>query len=299
MEQIISINNLSYSFGDIEVLKYINLNVPKNSIYGFLGPNGAGKSTTIRILLNLIHVEHNKVFVNGDDVTKNRVKVLSNIGALIEHPSTYQHLSGRDNLKVTAKLLNTPRHRIAEVLEIVNLTKDADRKVKQYSLGMSQRLSLALALLNDPEILILDEPMNGLDPNGINEMRELIIKLKNDHGKTVFLSSHILSEIEKTATHIGIIDKGEIQFEGTMHELRNYRNPKLSIEVSNTKKAEKVILSVNQNPLQIKDNMIIMDQLARTEIAHINKLLVDNGVDVFQLTQQEDNLEDIFLNFTK
>ena len=204
---IIQTRGLDFYFKDFKALDQVNLNVPAGSIYGFLGPNGAGKTTTIRILLDLFHPKPGQVQVFGKDLGKNRVEILGKIGALIENPSIYKHLSGRQNLEVIRKMVGVPKSRIDEVLQIVRLVDNADKRAKNYSLGMCQRLGLAAALLTDPELLILDEPTNGLDPSGIIEMRELIIRLNKEHGKTIFLSSHILSEIEKLATDVAIIDQ--------------------------------------------------------------------------------------------
>ncbi|MEO8795829.1 MAG: ATP-binding cassette domain-containing protein, partial [Daejeonella sp.] len=203
-EFIIETRNLSYSFAKQKVLDDVSLQVPAGSIYGFLGPNGAGKTTTIKILLNLLRSDKNNVLLFGDEINTNRIKILSRIGALVEQPAIYNHLTGKENLYNRAMLLGISKQRIELVQNITGIGQYAGKKAGKYSLGMKQRLGIALALLPDPELLLLDEPTNGLDPNGIIEIRKLLQKLTSE-GKTVFVSSHILSEVEKMATHVGII----------------------------------------------------------------------------------------------
>jgi lantibiotic transport system ATP-binding protein len=215
---IIETRDLSFSYGKQQVLKGINLQVPEHSIFGFLGANGAGKSTTIRILLGLIRSEK-AVMLFGRELSRNKVELLAKVGALIDYPSFYDHLSARNNLKAIASLIGVKRERIDQTLELVGLDSISEKKVKHYSTGMKQRLGLAIALLNDPPLLILDEPANGLDPLGIIELRKLLLTLSHDHGKTIFVSSHILDELEKIATHIAILHKGALQFQGTKEKL--------------------------------------------------------------------------------
>lgn len=216
---IIEVKDLSYSYGKQKVLKGINLQVPENSIYGFLGVNGAGKSTTIRILMGLIAPGQNTTYLFGREFTKHSVEILGKVGALIDFATFYDHLSAYNNLKVITRLLGVNDSVISETLDRVGLDPTSDKKLKTYSSGMKQRLGLAIALINDPPLLILDEPANGLDPLGIIELRSLLLTLQSNHGKTIFVSSHILDELEKIATHVAIIHKGEIRFQGTKEEL--------------------------------------------------------------------------------
>lgn len=201
------------------MLKGINLLVPENSIFGFLGVNGAGKSTTIRILLGLIGAQPDSVFLFGREFTRNKIDLLSRVGALIDYPTFYDHLSANENLNVIITLLGLPKRKAQEMIELVGLNGVQNKKIKTFSVGMKQRLGLAMALLNNPPLLILDEPTNGLDPVGIIEFRKLLITLQRDHGKTIFLSSHILDELEKVATDIAIIHNGEIRFQGSKEAL--------------------------------------------------------------------------------
>lgn len=219
-DYIIQTQSLSFEYSkNRKVLDAISISVPKGSIYGFLGPNGAGKSTTMRLLTGIIPEQGNSIQLFGKPLQEQLPEVFTKIGSLVESPALYLHLSGINNLKYIAKLRGISDNKIPEILEIVNLSKDGNRKAKQYSLGMKQRLAIAMALLSEPELLLLDEPVNGLDPNGIVEMRKLLVKLNQEKGVTIFVSSHLLSEIEKMCTHVAIINHGKLQFEGTMKAL--------------------------------------------------------------------------------
>ena len=198
------------------VVDHLNLTVPEGCVYGFLGPNGAGKSTTMKMLLGLVHPTGGSVELLGHTLNEaNRIALLRQTGSLIESPSGYLHLTARENLSIVADLKDVDRKDISRVLEIVHLTKDADRKVGQYSLGMKQRLGIAMALLGSPKLLILDEPTNGLDPAGIQEMRSLIASMPQTTGATVLISSHLLGEIEQMVDQVGILNHGRLLFEGS------------------------------------------------------------------------------------
>ncbi|OEK05100.1 ABC transporter ATP-binding protein [Roseivirga misakiensis] len=299
-EPIIQTTGLDFYFKEFKALDQINLNVPQGSIFGFLGPNGAGKTTTIRILLDLFHSKPGQVKIFGKDLLQNKVEILGKVGALIENPSIYKHLSGRQNLEVIRKMVNVPKSRIQEVLKIVRLVDNADKKAKNYSLGMCQRLGLASALLTDPDLLILDEPTNGLDPSGIIEMRELILELNREHGKTIFLSSHILSEIEKLATDVAIIDEGKILYQGKLDGLQQQGSGiELIIEVDEVKKAAQILRDLNYTISEENGRSIHVPIESKKEVAKINKSLVTGDLDIFQLKTSEQNLESIFLNITK
>src|SRR5579862_2377388 len=231
---VISTEGLSFNFGNQQVVKSLSLQVPEGSIYGFLGPNGAGKTTTIKMLLNLLQTDQGSIHIFGKELTSNRIEILSQIGSLIEQPAIYGHLSGKENLMNRALLLQVPEKRVDEMLKLVHLENAATKKAGKYSLGMKQRLGIALALLSDPQLLILDEPTNGLDPNGIIEVRELLIRLVTQHKKTVFISSHLLAEVERMATHVGIIHRGELLFQGSINDLQALSQPQVQIETDNT-----------------------------------------------------------------
>jgi ABC-type multidrug transport system ATPase subunit len=295
---IIETKNLSYRFGVNQVLDNVSLKVEAGSIYGFLGPNGAGKTTTIKILLNLLRSDPEKVYLFEKEFSNNRIEILSKIVSLIEQPAIYHHLSGRENLINRAKLLQIPIRRVEEILKLVDLTESADKKAGKYSLGMKQRLGIGLALLPDPQLLILDEPTNGLDPNGIIEIRNLLRKLVYEMGKTVFISSHMLSEIEKIVSHLGIINRGILVFQGSLEELHKISKKQILIQVSDPEKANK-LLSENGYPSDLKDETIFTPYISNEITSEINKLLVINNHKVYSLSQSQENLENLFLSITQ
>ena len=226
MNNTLKITNLTKTYKGTKVLDNININVKSGSIYGFLGPNGAGKSTTIRIILGLIKTYTGNIEVFGNDI-KNRTEIISNIGSLVESPSYYDHLSAYKNLKICSIIKDVHPSKIDEVLKLVNLYDDKDKKAGKFSLGMKQRLGIAQALISNPDFLILDEPTNGLDPMGILEIRNLLISLSKDHNKTIFISSHLLSEMELIVDDVGIINKGNLLYEGSLYNLKkNYPDKK-------------------------------------------------------------------------
>lgn len=217
---IIETKNLTKSYADFTAVSGVSLHVQKGTVYGFLGPNGAGKSTTMKMFLGLTKPSGGTFSINGKKYPKNRVEILKEVGSFIEAPAFYGNLSGEENLNIVRRILDLPKSAVSEVLELVGLTEHKKRLAKKYSLGMKQRLGLASALIGKPPILILDEPTNGLDPVGIHEIRALIRSLPERFDCTVFVSSHLLSEIELMADHIGILNRGRLLFEGTLHELK-------------------------------------------------------------------------------
>ncbi|SKB77943.1 ABC transporter ATP-binding protein [Dyadobacter psychrophilus] len=217
---ILETNGLSHQFdGDGLVVNELAMRVPKGSIYGFLGPNGAGKTTTLRLILGLIKKQTGQIHIDGRPMEQNRVAILKEVGSLIDSPSFYGHLNAAENLRVFQKLYQSPKERIHEVLELVGLSRTGNKKAGRFSLGMKQRLGIAIALLHDPRFLILDEPTNGLDPGGMFEIRELLGRMNQQHGISILISSHLLSEMEKLVSHVGIINKGQLIFEGTLDAL--------------------------------------------------------------------------------
>ena len=298
-ELVIETKGLSYYFGAQKVVDNLSLQVEKGSIYGFLGPNGAGKTTSIKILLNLLKTPANTVFLFGKDINTHRIEILKRLGALVEQPAIYGHLSGKENLINRCILLNLKRSKAADLLQLVGLAEAADKKASNYSLGMKQRLGIALALLPDPELLLLDEPTNGLDPNGIIEIRNLMIDLATNHGKTILVSSHLLSEIERIATHVGIINKGKLLFQGTINELHNLSKPTLEIETSNIDGASTLLTQQGYilNTSTSKKLSLLFN--SAEESAKINTLLVSNGYQVSSITPVRKDLEHLFLDITK
>jgi ABC-type multidrug transport system ATPase subunit len=295
---VIKTEGLSFSFGAQQVVKSLSLQVPAGSIYGFLGPNGAGKTTTIKMLLNLLKTGEGSIHIFGQELQSNRISILSQIGSLIEQPAIYHHLTGKENLMNRALLLQVSEQRVDEMLKLVQLTNAASKKAGQYSLGMKQRLGIALALLSDPKLLILDEPTNGLDPNGIIEMRELMLRLVAG-GKTVFISSHLLAEIEKMATHVGIINNGQLMFQGTIHELQNINQPMIRIEVDNTVDAANFLKRNNFAVNDINHDHLYVPFISKQQIGDINTLLVKNGMTVFSINKHHKDLEQLFLDITQ
>jgi ABC-2 type transport system ATP-binding protein len=293
---LIQTNGLSFSFRKDEVtLRDLQLEVYKGSIYGFLGPNGAGKTTTLRLLLGLLKVENNPISIFGKDLNKHRLDILRRIGSLIEQPSLYGHLTARENLEVFRLAYSCKKERIDDVLEIVGLTHASRKKTKAYSLGMKQRLAIAITLLHDPDLLILDEPTNGLDPTGIIEMRELITRLNKDYGKTVLVSSHLLAEVEKIATHVGIIHQGNLLFQGTLTELQQLKstNTFLEIEVDDVESAKRLLH--NRNIRQAGDFTLHVAVENRESIAALNRTLVQNQIKVYKMIPAGNNLEELFI----
>ncbi len=296
---VIETHSLTRHFKERLAVDAVNLSVPSAGVYGFLGPNGAGKTTTIRMLLGLMRPDGGDIRLFDTALAGNRQALLRRVGALVETPSLYPHLTGRENLEVTRRLLGAPRNLLDRALDIVKLTADARRCVREYSLGMRQRLGLALALLNEPELLILDEPTNGLDPAGIHEMRDLLRRLPTQFGITVFLSSHLLSEVEQIASHIGIIHEGRLLFQGTLPDLQARQQAQLCIGVAQPDLAAQCLTQAGWAVQRRADGMLIVATVAPAAAAQLNRLLVSQGVEVFHLARTQLSLEDIFLNLTQ
>ncbi|MBM7606346.1 ABC-2 type transport system ATP-binding protein [Metabacillus crassostreae] len=297
MNEIIKTNNLTKKFKGKPVVDKINLSINKGEIYGFLGPNGAGKTTTIRMLLGLMEPTNGQIELFGEDAKANKIKALKKIGSLVESPSYYGHLTARENLEALRRILQVPKSRIDEVLSIVRLTKDADRAVKGYSLGMKQRLGIASALLGNPELLILDEPTNGLDPSGIHEIRDLIKKMPTEFGITILISSHLLSEIDQMASQVGIISNGKMIFQDSIENLRSKAKAEITVKVQDTKKAKALLLSKGILTDIVEDRLISQD-MSDEKIAAMINLLVTGGHSVYRVEEKRKSLEDIFLDLT-
>ncbi|RLJ77624.1 ABC transporter ATP-binding protein [Pedobacter alluvionis] len=290
---------LNFNFGNQAIVKDLSLQVPKGSIYGFLGPNGAGKTTTIKILLNLLKSPSDQVFIFGKEINSNRIAILKRIGALVEQPAIYGHLTGKENLVNRCILLGIKKAKADEMLSLVGLAEAANKKASKYSLGMKQRLGIAQALISDPELLLLDEPTNGLDPNGIIEVRNLMIDLATKHQKTILVSSHLLAEIERIATHVGIINKGQLLFQGTINELHLLSKPMLQIEVDNIESASTFLTNSGYEIVAKTDKMITLPYASSQKSGELNTLLIQNGFMVSSLYQQRKDLENLFLDITK
>lgn len=290
---------LGRSFGSVVAVETLSLRVPQGSIYGFLGPNGAGKTTTIRMLLGLIRPDSGEVYLCNVPLAQHRLTALRQVGALVDSPSLYPHLTGRENLEITRRLVQARPSQLNHVLMVVGLTGAAHRLVRGYSLGMRQRLGLALALLNEPQLLILDEPTNGLDPAGIHEMRDLLRSLATEYGITVFLSSHLLSEVEQIATDIAIITAGQLHFQGSFAELQAQQPERLVIGVRQPEAARHVLAAAGwQVEVSNGDQLTILGG-ATAIAAEVNARLVHAGIDVFCLYQDRSSLEQVFLSITQ
>lgn len=295
---LIETNALTYRFSNGEdVLNDINMRVSEGCIYGFLGPNGAGKTTTLRLILGLLKKQQGKITIFGKSFENNRVEILKQIGSLIESPSLYGHLTAFENLTLLQKIYRCPKERIQEVLNLVGLPSTNNKKVSQFSLGMKQRLSISVALLHNPSLLILDEPTNGLDPNGIIEIRELLMRLNKEQGITTVISSHLLPEMEKMVSHVGVINKGKMMFQGTLEELKSKKNESSSITFE-TNDNEKTIQVMSHNNLTHKNERgrVIIPSVSRIVIAKITQQLVNDGVEVYGISTSQNDLEAIFMN---
>lgn len=298
-DYIIQTDSLNFQYSKYKkVLENISIHVPKGSIYGFLGPNGAGKSTTMRLLTGIIPEQGNAIKLFNQPLQEQLPLVFSKIGSLVESPALYLHLSGIDNLKYIAKLRHIPEDKIHETLELVDLSRDGKRKAKQYSLGMKQRLAIAMALLSEPELLLLDEPVNGLDPNGIIDIRKLLIKLNKEKGVTIFVSSHLLSEIEKMCTHVGIINKGKLRFEGTMQELSKAASLcKIQVTVDDAPKWQAALDTKYKNVNLIAQNQITLDIGNKEQIPEFIKTLIAQNATLYEV-KILDGLEEWFMTIT-
>jgi len=297
---IIQTENLSFSYSKKKhVLNKVNINVPKGAIYGFLGPNGAGKSTTMQLLTGILSSPEQNISVFGKELNSQMPHVFSKIGALVESPSLYLHLSGTDNLRCITKLKEVSESKIPEVLELVGLSENGNEKVKHYSLGMKQRLAIAMTLLGEPQLLLLDEPVNGLDPTGMTAIRELLVKLNKEKGITVFISSHLLAEVEKMCTHIGIIHKGEIKFEGTMQALSDREQGcNVQIETKYLKKHIEVLKIAYPEIIIENENQFKVSLKSKEEIPVFSKFMIKNNIPLYEVKIIE-GLEEWFLSLTK
>ncbi len=295
---IIKTTGLSYHYSKgVQTLSDINLTVEKGSIYGFLGPNGSGKTTTLSLLLGLLNNQKGDIEIFGQHLHSNRVEILKKIGSLIETPSLYGHLTAKENLEVYRRVYGASMQRIDEVLKIVGLEDTGRKTAKRFSLGMKQRLAIALALLPNPELLVLDEPSNGLDPSGIIELRQLIRKLNKAYGMTILISSHLLGEVEKMVSHVGIIYKGKMLFQGTLPELHLFqqKGSKLLVNTSDNEVAIKLLQEYNAERAGGILSIPFQDQ---NQVALINRTLTRNNLDIYLLQPKENDLEQLFIDLT-
>ena len=298
MQTVIETKALCKQYGPHTVVDHVELHVPQGCVYGFIGPNGAGKSTTMKMLLGLIHPTAGRVRLLGQELTeKSRLTLLRQTGSLIESPAGYLHLTAQENLEIVADLKGVPHKDIGRVLDIVHLTQDRNRRVGQYSLGMKQRLGIAMALLGSPKLLILDEPTNGLDPAGIQEMRALIQNMPAATGATVLISSHLLGEMEQMVEQVGIIDHGHILFEGPLTELQRHSRGNVTLRLLDPAKAAP-ILRANGLTAHSDSCVVTLPPLRDSLLADLVQKLAAGGAGVVELTPHTKTLEEIFLSLT-
>ena len=298
MQTVIETKALCKQYGPHTAVDHVELHVPQGCVYGFIGPNGAGKSTTMKMLLGLIHPTAGRVRLLGQELTeKSRLTLLRQTGSLIESPAGYLHLTAQENLEIVADLKGVPHKDIGRVLDIVHLTQDRSRRVGQYSLGMKQRLGIAMALLGSPKLLILDEPTNGLDPAGIQEMRALIQNMPAATGATVLISSHLLGEMEQMVEQVGIIDHGHILFEGPLTELQRHSRGNVTLRLQDPAKAAP-ILRANGLTAHSDSCVVTLPPLQDALLADLVQKLAACGAGVVELTPHTKTLEEIFLSLT-
>lgn len=298
MQTVIETKALCKQYGPHTAVDHVELHVPQGCVYGFIGPNGAGKSTTMKMLLGLIHPTAGRVRLLGQELTeKSRLPLLRQTGSLIESPAGYLHLTAQENLEIVADLKGVPHKDIGRVLDIVHLTQDRNRRVGQYSLGMKQRLGIAMALLGSPKLLILDEPTNGLDPAGIQEMRALIRNMPAATGATVLISSHLLGEMEQMVEQVGIIDHGHILFEGPLTELQRHSRGNVTLRLLDPAKAAP-ILRANGLTAHSDSCVVTLPPLQDALMADLVQKLAACGAGVVELTPHTKTLEEIFLSLT-
>lgn len=298
MQTVIETKALCKQYGPHTAVDHVELHVPQGCVYGFIGPNGAGKSTTMKMLLGLIHPTAGRVRLLGQELTeKSRLPLLRQTGSLIESPAGYLHLTAQENLEIVADLKDVPHKDIGRVLDIVHLTQDRSRRVGQYSLGMKQRLGIAMALLGSPKLLILDEPTNGLDPAGIQEMRALIRNMPAATGATVLISSHLLGEMEQMVEQVGIIDHGHILFEGPLTELQRHSRGNVTLRLLDPAKAAP-ILRANGLTAHSDSCVVTLPPLQDALLADLVQKLAACGAGVVELTPRTKTLEEIFLSLT-
>ena len=296
VEPIITLSNVSKSFQLQQIVKNLSLSIPEGSLYGFLGPNGAGKTTTMRILIGLITADEGEILFKGKNIKKWGKSLFNEVGCFIDSPSYYPNLTAYENLAYIQKIIDKPLSEVDRVLNITGIYYAKDKKVKNFSMGMKQRLGLALAMLNDPEVLILDEPTNGLDPEGIHEIRNFLINLSKNEGKTIFVSSHNLAEIEMMADYIALINEGELVYDGKLEDILS--SNEYIVKVNQPEEVNKILYSEDINFTRIKDDKFLF-KTDENGISYINKKLVEQNLEVYELMPKKRTLEEIFLDLTK
>lgn len=298
MNDFVRTIDLSKRYGQRTVVDRLNLRVPQGSIYGFLGPNGAGKSTTMKMLLSLVEPSSGQVLIGGQPMNRStRRRHLAHIGSLIESPPGYGHLTGAENMRIVQRLLDLPNHYVKDAVDTVRLGGQMDKRVREYSLGMKQRLGIAMALARRPSLLILDEPTNGLDPAGIEEIRRLLRSLASN-GVTVIVSSHLLGEIDRIATVLGIVSRGGLLFQGTRTELMSASAPDTLLGCSHPLAAAHLLFTRGAASTY-EHGLLRVPGLSQQATADVVALLVREGIGVHEVRQEEQTLEDVFMALTR
>lgn len=295
---ILQTKGLQYSFGGgRQQLSGLDLQIPEGAIYGFLGPNGAGKTTTLCLLTGLYRLQKGSVQIFGYPLQQHRLQIALRTGVLIESPSLYGHLSAKDNLMVYRQIYGVSPDRVSELLALTGLANTGTKKVRYFSLGMKQRLAIALALLPEPQLLILDEPTNGLDPEGMQQLRELLQLLNRKYGITILLSSHLLSEVEKLCTHIGILVSGKLRYQGSLHDFRTVARSGNMIYLETSDNSAALGLLEKYKPVRDGDGLLIR-QVSTEKIYELNQILVANNIHIGCLYPRKSDLEQLYLQFT-
>lgn len=294
MDECVTTIGLCKRYGSETCVDHLALKVPQGAVYGFLGPNGAGKTTTLKMLLGLVHPSAGNVRLLGHELTpRTRLAILREVGSLIESPSYYGHLTARENLEIVRRLRGLPAAEIDEALRTVRLDGQVKKPVNHFSLGMKQRLGIVAALMGRPRLLLLDEPTNGLDPSGIQEMRELIRSLPSRYGMTVIVSSHLLGEIDQMADHVGVIRQGRLVFQGTMSGLHGMSAARLALRTQDNARARSLLPAARS-----EGEWLLLDAMSDSEAARVSLKLAGAGIGLVRMEQRETSLEDIFLRLT-
>lgn len=301
MKYILRTNNLTKVFNNKEVVSNVNMNIKKGEIYGFLGPNGAGKTTIMKLMTNLIKPTGGEIEIFDEKLTDNSYEVLKRMGTIIEYPIFYEKLTARENLELHCEYMGYHDMKaIDRALDIVNLKNIDNKKVKEFSLGMKQRLGIARAITTKPEILILDEPINGLDPIGIKELRGIFKMLSKEYGITILISSHILSEIEEIADTVGVINNGKLISEVSMEEVKTNNTDYIELETKDCKKAAYILSNdLNISNFRVIDDVLIRIYDLKVSQKEISKKLILNDIDISSINMKKTSLEDYFLNLLK
>lgn len=304
---VVEISSLTHRFGAEVVLAGLDLTVPRGAIYGLLGPNGAGKTTTLRLILGLLRRQHGTIRVFGQTIEDHRIEILHRVGSCIESPSLYGHLTATENLEVWRRVYRCRRSRIPEALRLVDLADTGNKRADQFSLGMRQRLALAVALLHEPSLVILDEPTNGLDPQGILDMRQLLAELNREHSITILVSSHILAEIERTVSHVAVLHRGRLRFQGTLDDLRARQTSGsfTMLDTSDSRAAFEVARAAGLVPAEVAadgptgavhESRLILPPLSRIEAGRLTAQIAQAGISLYAISTVQPDLEQIFLD---